>query len=91
MREVMFQRNSIYKLQGDSQVVMLEACVQHDAGHGGEQPALPGKTGRGARGKVAFVVAVSTRGGRSIHIQLRCVVGVSKQATRDDDKANVAA
>ena len=38
LMEVMFQRNSIYKLDGDIQV--------DDAYQGGEKPALPGKTGR---------------------------------------------
>jgi transposase-like protein len=83
LMEVMFQRNSIYKLKGDIQV--------DDAYQGGEQPALPGKTGRGARGKVPFVVAVETRDGRPIHIQLRRVEGFSKEAIRDYATANIAA
>jgi transposase-like protein len=82
LMEVMFQRNSIYKLGGDIQI--------DDAYQGGEQPALPGKTGRGARGKVPFVTAVEVRDGHPIHIQLRRVEGFTKEAIRDYAKANIA-
>jgi ribosomal protein L37AE/L43A len=58
LMEVMLQRNSIYKLEGSVQI--------DDAYQGGERPAIPGKTGRGARGKVPFVMAVQTRDGRPI-------------------------
>jgi ISXO2-like transposase domain/Transposase zinc-ribbon domain len=75
LMEVMFQRNSIYKLEGDIQI--------DDAYQGGEKPALPGKTGRGARGKVPFVLAVQTRSGRPIFGQMRVVSGFTKEAIRD--------
>jgi transposase-like protein len=75
LMEVMFQRNSIYKLEGDIQI--------DDAYQGGEQPALPGKTGRGARGKVPFVMAVETRDGRPIHAQMRVVADFTKETIRD--------
>jgi hypothetical protein len=81
LMEVMFQRNSIYKLQGDIQI--------DDAYQGGERPALPGKTGRGARGKVPFVLAVQTREGRPIFGQMRCVPGFTKEAIRDYAKASI--
>jgi ISXO2-like transposase domain/Transposase zinc-ribbon domain len=83
LMEVMFQRNSIYKLEGDIQI--------DDAYQGGEKPALPGQTGRGARGKVPFVLAVQTRDGRPIFGQMRCVVSFTKEAIRDYAKASIAA
>jgi hypothetical protein len=82
LMEVMFQRNSIYKLAESIQI--------DDAYQGGEQPALPGKSGRGARGKVPFVVAVQTRDGRPIYTQLRVVAGFTKEAIRDYAKASIA-
>jgi hypothetical protein len=83
LMEVMFQRNSIYKLEGNVQI--------DDAYQGGEKPAIPGKTGRGARGKVPFVMAVQTRDGRPIFMQARCVEGFSKEAVRDYAKASIVA
>ena len=65
LMEVMRQRNSIYKLGGDVQM--------DDAYLGGERPAKPGKSGRGAEGKLPFVIAVETREGKPIHMQLRRV------------------
>ena len=44
--EVMFQRNSIYKLERDIQI--------DDADQGGETPAIPGQSGRAARGQGPF-------------------------------------
>ena len=52
LMEAMFQRNSMYKLDGDVQI--------DDAYLGGERPGKPGKAGRGAEGKIPFVVAVAT-------------------------------
>lgn len=79
--EVMVQRNSIYKLEGDVQI--------DDAYQGGEQPALPGNTGRGARGKVPFVLAVQTRDGRPIFAQMRVVPGFTKEAIRNYAEASI--
>jgi hypothetical protein len=73
LMEVMRHRNSIYKLEGSVQI--------DDASQGGERPALPGNTGRGARGKVPFVLAVQTRDGQPIYMQARCVDGFTKDAT----------
>ena len=81
LMEVMFQRNSIYKLEGDIQI--------YDAYQGGEKPALPGKTGRGARGKVPFVVAVEVRNGHPIREQLRRADGFTKEAIHDYAQANI--
>jgi len=78
--EVMLQRNSIYKLEGDIQI--------DDAYQGGEKPAIPGKTGRGARGKFPFVIAVQTRKGKPVFTQLRPISAFSKQAVEEYAKAN---
>ena len=67
LMEVMFQRNSMYKLEGDIQI--------DDAYQGGEMPAIPGKSGRGARNKVPFIVAVQTQNGRPIFAHIRCSAG----------------
>lgn len=83
LMEVMLQRNSIYKLAGDIQI--------DDAYQGGEKPAMPGKTGRGARGKVPFVLAVQTRDGRPIFAQMRCVAGFTKQAIQAYAERAIAA
>jgi hypothetical protein len=72
LMEVMRQRNSIYKLTGDIQI--------DDAYQGGEKP---GKRGRGAGNKTPFVVAVQTRDGRPIYIQMRCVAAFTKEAVKD--------
>jgi len=74
LMEVMFQRNSMYKLEGDIQI--------DDAYQGGEKPAIPGKSGRGARSKAPFIVAVQTRNGRPIFAHIRCVAGFTKKAIR---------
>ena len=81
LMEAMRQRNSIYKLSGDVQI--------DDAYLGGERPAKPGKSGRGAEGKLPFVVAVETRDGKPIHIQLRRVPGFTQDALKDYAKANL--
>ena len=78
LMEVMRQRNSIYKLEGDVQI--------DDAYLGGEKP---GKTGRGARNKDPFVIAVATRDGKPIFMQLRRVAAFTKEAIRDYAKANI--
>jgi ribosomal protein L37AE/L43A len=72
LMEVMRQRNSIYKLSGDVQI--------DDAYLGGERPEKPGKSGRGAEGKLPFVIAVATRDGKPIHMQLRRVAGFTLEA-----------
>jgi hypothetical protein len=81
LMEVMRQRNSIYKLSGDVQI--------GDAYLGGELPAIPGKAGRGAEGKLPFVIAVATRDGRPIHMQLRRVAGFTKEAPEAYAAANI--
>ena len=67
LMEVMFQRNSMYKLEGDIQI--------DNAYQGGEMPSIPGKSGRGARNKVPFIVAVQTQNGRPIFAHIRCSAG----------------
>ena len=79
LMEVMLQRNSIYRLEGDIQV--------DDAYQGGEKA---GKPGRGAANKLPFVIAVSTEGGHPIRMQLRVVPGFTKAALRDWAAANIA-
>ena len=81
LMEAMRQRNSIYKLSGDVQM--------DDAYLGGERPAKPGKTGRGAEGKLPFVVAVETRDGKPGHMQLRRVPGFTQNALTDYAEANL--
>lgn len=81
LMEVMRQRNSIYKLGGDVQI--------DDAYLGGEAPAKPGKTGRSAEGKIPFVIAVETREGRPVHMQLRRVPAFSKEAIETYASANI--
>ena len=82
LMEVMRQRNSIYKLAGDIQI--------DDAYLGGERPAKPGKSGRGAVGKIPFLIAVATRDGKPIHMQLRVVSGFTKDAVKDFAAASIA-
>lgn len=74
LMEVMRQRNSIYKLGGNVQI--------DDAYLGGEKPAKPGKSGRGAEGKIPFVIAVETRDGKPIYTQLRRVPGFTQEAIK---------
>jgi ribosomal protein L37AE/L43A len=81
LMEAMRQRNSIYKLAGDVQV--------DDAYLGGERPGKPGKTGRGAEGKIPFVVAVATRKGKPVYTQLRRIAGFTREAIRDYAAANI--
>jgi hypothetical protein len=83
LMQVMRERNSIYKLEGDIQI--------DDAYLGGERPAKPGKKGRGAANKLPFVIAVETREGRPIHTQLRRVAAFTKEAIRDYAKASIRA
>jgi ribosomal protein L37AE/L43A len=81
LMEVMRQRNSIYKLVGDVQI--------DDAYVGGETPATPGKTGRGAANKIPFVVAVETVRGKPVHMQLRRVPSFTKEAIAAYASANI--
>ena len=81
LMEVMRQRNTIYKLGGNVQV--------DDAYLGGERPAKRGKTGRSAEGKIPFVIAVETRKGQPIHMQLRRVPGFSLEAIKAYAAANL--
>jgi hypothetical protein len=78
LMEVMRQRNAAYKLEGE---------VQIDHAYLGGEKA--GKVGRGAANKVPFVIAVGTRDGKPIHIQLRCVAGFTKEAIKDYASANI--
>lgn len=78
LMEVMRQRNSIYKLDGDVQI--------DDAYLGG---AKPRKTGRGAGNKDPFVIAVATRDGKPTFMQLRRVAAFTKEAIRQYGKANI--
>ncbi len=77
----MRQRNSMYKLSGDVQI--------DDAYLGGEAREKPGKAGRGAEGKIPFVVAVATRKGKAVYTQLRRVVGFTKEAIKSYAEANI--
>jgi len=52
---------------------------------------LPGKTGRGVRGKVPFLLAVQTRNGRPIFAQIRCVASFTKDAIRAYAERAIAA
>ena len=79
LMEVMLQRNAIYKLSGDIQI--------DDAYQGGEKA---GKRGRGAANKLPFVAAVTTRDGRPIYMQLRCLPGFTKDAIKTYARANIA-
>jgi len=81
LMEVMRQRNSIYKLGGNVQI--------DDAYLGGERPGKPGKSGRGAEGKLPFVIAVETRDGKPIHMQLRRVSGFTQEALKAYAAANL--
>ena len=81
LMEVMRQRNSIYKLAGDVQI--------DDAYLGGERPAKQGKSGRGAEGKLPFVIAVETRDGKPVHMQLRRVEGFTQEALEAYAAANI--
>lgn len=81
LMEVMRQRNTIYKLAGDVQV--------DDAYLGGERPRKPGKSGRGAEGKIPFVAAVEIRDGKPVHAQFRRVPAFTKEAVRDWAKASI--
>ncbi len=78
LMEVMRQRNSNYKLDGDVQI--------DDAYLGGEKP---GKTGRGAGNKDPFVIAVATCDGKPTFMQLRRVAAFTKEAIRQYAKANI--
>jgi len=72
LMEVMRQRNSIYKLGGD---------VQMDDAHlGGERPAKPGKSGRGAEGKLPL--RRGDQGARSASIRMRMSPGPFKESGR---------
>jgi hypothetical protein len=82
LMEAMRQRNSIYRLEGNVQV--------DDAYLGGERPRKPGKSGRGAEGKIPFVAAVAIRDGKPVHAQFRRVPAFTKEAVRDWAKAGVA-
>ena len=55
-----------------------------------KDPGKPGKAGRGAEGKIPFVVAVATRDGKPIHAQVRLVPGFTKEAIQDYASANIA-
>lgn len=81
LMEAMRQRNRAYKLKGTIQI--------DDAYLGGEKPRKPGKSGRGASGKVPFVIAVETRDTRPIYTQVRRVPGFSKSAMKDYAAANL--
>ena len=81
LMEVMRQRNSIYKLGGNVQI--------DDAYLGGERPGKPGKNGRGAEGKIPFVIAVETRNGKPIHTQLRRVPGFTQDAIESYAAASI--
>jgi ribosomal protein L37AE/L43A len=81
LMEVMRARNSIYKLGGDVQI--------DDAYLGGERPAKAGKSGRGAEGKLPFVIAVETREGKPIHTQLRRVPDFTQKSLEAYAAANL--
>jgi transposase-like protein len=79
LMQVMFERNSIYKLAGKIQV--------DDAYLGGEHP---GKRGRGAAGKTPFVMAVATCEGRPHYVHVRRVEGFTLEAIKAYAADNLA-
>ena len=58
LAQVMLERDQGKPLDGRVEMVMPEACFQHDAYLGGERNG--GKRGRGSPGKTPIVVAVET-------------------------------
>ena len=81
LMEVMRQRNRAYKLQGTIQI--------DDAYLGGEKPAKPGKSGRGAPGKTPFVIAVETHDMKPIYTQVRRVKAFDKIEIKAYAEANI--
>lgn len=78
LMETMRQRNKRYKLKGDVQL--------DDAYLGGEKP---GKRGRGAAGKIPFVIAVETRKDKPVYTQLRRVSGFTSQEIKTYAAQNI--
>ena len=77
--EVMRRRNATDKLAGTVQI--------DDAYLGGKRE---GKSGRGAAGKIPFVIAVATRDAKPIFTQVRRVAGFTKEAITAWAKSSLA-
>lgn len=81
LMEVMRQRNQAYKLNGTIQI--------DDAYLGGEKPRIPGKSGRGAPGKIPFVIAVETRDTKPFYTHVRRVRAFDKVAIKAYAEASI--
>jgi ribosomal protein L37AE/L43A len=77
--EVMLRRNTIYRLEDEVQI--------DDAYLGGSRA---GKPGRGAAGKMPFLIAIQTRKGKPIYAQMRSVPAFTANAIRDYAAASIA-
>ena len=78
LAQVMLERDQGKPLDGRVEMVMPEACFQHDAYLGGERNG--GKRGRGSPGKTPIVVAVETTPDRKpIRVKIRRVKRFSKK------------
>jgi ISXO2-like transposase domain/Transposase zinc-ribbon domain len=74
LMEVMFQRNSTYRLAGDVQI--------DDAYQGGERPVNSAGNARGSSNKMPFILAVETREGKPVYTHIRCVPAFTQEAIR---------
>jgi transposase-like protein len=77
--EVMRVRNATYQLDGEVQI--------DDAYLGGSRP---GKPGRGAAGKMPFLIAIQTRKGKPIYAHMRPVSAFTSDQIRDYTAAHIA-
>jgi transposase-like protein/ribosomal protein L37AE/L43A len=77
--EVMRVRNATYQLDGEVQI--------DDAYLGGSRS---GKPGRGAAGKMPFLIAIQTRNGKPIYAHMRPVSAFTSDAIRDYAAAHIA-
>lgn len=77
--EVMRVRNATYQLDGEVQI--------DDAYLGGSRP---GKPGRGAAGKMPFLIAIQTRNGKPIYAHMRPVSAFTSDQIRDYAAAHIA-
>ena len=81
LRQVMLEREATRPLEGRVEMVMPEACFQHDAYLGGARSG--GKRGRGSPGKTPFVAAVETTAdGKAHRVKLRRVRRFTKKIIR---------
>lgn len=77
--EVMRVRNATYRLEGEVQI--------DDAYLGGSRP---GKPGRGAAGKMPFLIAIQTRKGKPIFAHMRAVSAFTGNQIGDYAAAHIA-